>query len=194
MTRRRRKAADPRRTARGGLGAGPAQRHPPAEDAVRMRSPAWLLRGISSIPGELILRNGILSFVGRDTGSAWPWQLRKLERELDAPGSAARIDDGRPTTLFSEPVASLGWRVPWYTFRGGLNLRVRGRWLRFSLGRPANTRLDHRSPLPGMAAAGAAAQLAEIGVMRGRGRHWIRALTAAKGPPAPADREQPEEG
>jgi hypothetical protein len=36
----------------------------------RLRSEAWLLLGISSLPGELVLSSGTLSYFARITGSA----------------------------------------------------------------------------------------------------------------------------
>ncbi len=141
---------------------------------IELRSEAWLLRGISSIPGELRLEEGRLVFEAWNTGTAWPWQLRKLERELGAPGFADAIENGRPCRLFDWPVADLIAWCPWYYFGGGIKLRRNGLTLRFSFGRPANTRINaHGTP----AAAGQAMEnLGELAVMRSRGKQWIAAL------------------
>ena len=84
-----------------------------------LRTEAWLLRGISSIPGELLLRDGVLSFSATDTGSAWPWQLRKLERSLGVPGFAGALEKAHRRTLFRWPVRSMRFWVPWYYVGGG---------------------------------------------------------------------------
>jgi hypothetical protein len=51
----------------------------------RLRTDAWLLRGVSSIPGELRLAAGTSSFTSSGTGSAWPLQRRRLGRALAQP-------------------------------------------------------------------------------------------------------------
>jgi hypothetical protein len=138
-----------------------------------LRTDAWLLRGISSIPGELALRGGSLVFTAFNTGSAWPWQLRKLEREVGASGIAAKIDAGERTTVFRWPVAEVDSDCPWYYFGGGLRLRRGGVVLKFSFGRPANTRSNTLADLGD--------NLAELSSMRKRGRMWQSALEKSRG-------------
>ncbi|HMN78451.1 MAG TPA: hypothetical protein PKA20_00855 [Burkholderiaceae bacterium] len=138
-----------------------------------LRTEAWLLRGISSIPGELVLRGGVLSFSARSTGSAWPWQLRKLERSLGAPGFAGALEKGYRRTLFQWPVRSVRFWVPWYYFGGGIKVSRDGLVLRLSFGRPANTRASNL--------ASAFANLKEVAVMRRRGKLWLAALESAAG-------------
>ena len=46
-----------------------------------IRTEAWLLRGISSLPGMLELADGNLSFTAFGSGNFWGFQLRKLEQE-----------------------------------------------------------------------------------------------------------------
>ena len=143
--------------------------------AHNLRSEAWLLRGISSIPGELILAHGVLRFVARDTGSAWPWQLRQLEQELRAPGFAADIERGEGVCLFQWPANALQSWAPWYYFGGGIRLRHGGLVLSFSLGRPANMALRVHAGGPG-AVGELRRQWLAIRGMRSRGRHWLAAL------------------
>ena len=143
--------------------------------AHNLRSEAWLLRGISSIPGELILAHGVLRFVAHDTGSAWPWQLRKLEKELHAPGLAVAIERGEGFCLFQWPANALQAWAPWYYFGGGIRLRHGGLVLSFSLGRPANMALRVHARGPGGVGELHRQWLAIRG-MRSRGRRWLAAL------------------
>jgi|GEM_PF-2544327 len=146
-----------------------------------LRSAAWLLLGISSIPGELMLQAGWLSFTAENTGSAWPWQLRKLERRVTRPGIAATIDAGTDTLVFKWSVPDVKVWCPWYYFGGGIKIRKADTLLRFSLGEPANMTLRDRDAAPDEALREAAASLAEVGRMRSRGRLWLDALQT---PPA----------
>ncbi len=143
-----------------------------------LRSEAWLLRGISSIPGELTLAQGVLQFVAHDTGSAWHWQLRKLERELCVPGLAEAIDSGDHACLFRWQAHAIRAWVPWYYFAGGIKLRHGGIVLSFSFGRPANMEVRIHS-----GGAGALAELRRqchaIRQMRGCGKRWLAALVQA---------------
>jgi hypothetical protein len=140
-----------------------------------LRTDAWLLRGISSIPGELSLRGGSLTFTAFNTGSAWPWQLRKLERAVSVPGIAVKIDAGERTNVFRWPVAEVHSDCPWYYFGGGLRLRRGGVLLKFSFGRPANTRSNTLADLGD--------NLAELATMRKRGKMWHAALEKARNRP-----------
>lgn len=136
----------------------------------RLRTDAWLLRGVSSIPGELRLAAGTVSFTCSGTGSAWPFQLRRLGRALAQPTLAESLEAGRAFQLFRWPVAQVHATVPWYYFGGGIRLRHQGIELRFSFGRPAS---GSRS------LAAAAAELEEVRSMRSRGRLWAKALAAS---------------
>lgn len=136
----------------------------------RLRTDAWLLRGISSIPGELRLSAGTLTFTCSGTGSAWPFQLRALGRVMGRPSLAESLEDGQPFQLFRWPVDQVHAAVPWYYFGGGIKLRHQGIRLRFSFGRPASN---------GRNLAAAAAELREVGDMRRRGRLWQQALSSA---------------
>lgn len=136
----------------------------------RLRTDAWLLRGISSIPGELHLASGTLSFACTGTGSAWPFQLRKLGRDTREPSLASVLEEGRPFQLFQWPADRVQATLPWYYFGGGIKLQYQGVQLRFSFGRPA-------SSTHGLAAA--ADELREVSTMRSRGKLWASALAAA---------------
>ncbi len=140
----------------------------------RLRTEAWLLRGISSIPGELLLQGGALKFIAQGTGSAWPWQIAKLERLLQASGYAIAAEAGKPFALFEWPVSEVEAVVPWYYFGGGIVLARNGRRLRFSFGSPAST---NRS------LASAFENIRKVGVMRSRGRLWSTAIAKASGKP-----------
>lgn len=146
---------------------------------LKLRTEAWLLRGISSLPGELALLNGTLTYFVAGTGSAWPWQLRKLERAFGVSGLAGGVDSGRRVKLFSEPVQSLRAWCPWYYFGGGIKVTVRGTTLRFSFGTPANMRVRRHHLGPGAALKDVADNLGEISVMRKRGKLWLAALDKA---------------
>lgn len=132
----------------------------------RLRTEAWLLRGISGIPGELRLDDGVVSFVACGTGSAWPFQLRSLERLLAHPDMA--LEDRLPLQLFAWPVSQVWFELPWYYFGGGIKLRRQGMCLRFSFGQPAGAGRGLRE---------AGAELRKLGPMRDRGRLWAAALS-----------------
>lgn len=136
----------------------------------RLRTDAWLLRGISSIPGELVLQGGSIAFISRSGGSAWPWQLAKLERLLGVAGFAKAVEAGNRFQLFQWPVAEVAVVVPWYYFGGGMKLGRNGQRLRFSFGAPANARRD---------LASAVDDLRAVGSMRSRGKLWATAIEKA---------------
>lgn len=138
------------------------------------------MRGLSGIPGELILARGVLRFEAHGTGSAWAWQLRKLERELRAPGLAAAIERGERCRVFEwPPTAARAWALL-YCFGGGIRLRCAGTVLSFSFGRPAS--LGLRTQANGFGAiAEIRKQVDAVRSMRGRGRRWLSALASASG-------------
>lgn len=138
--------------------------------ATEMSTPAWLLRGINSLPGELRLRSSTLSFVAFGPGSAWPAQLRRLATQLGRPDAAQALDGGRPVELFAWPVHEVNVSRPWYYFGGGLKLRRQGTDVRVSFGRPAGGSRDPRQALT---------ELREVGAMRARGKLWAATLVHA---------------
>ena len=107
------------------------------EPGTRLCTQAWLLRGISSIRGELQLRAGEVSFRVFDSGSAWPWQLRKLERVQGCAGMTAAIEAGEGACLFRWSVREVQAWCPWYYFGGGIKLRRGDVVLRLSFGASA---------------------------------------------------------
>lgn len=137
--------------------------------AASLRTPAWLLRGISSVPGELALQGGVLRFTARGSGSAWPFQLRRLERALGAPGLAQALAEGRPFQCFQWPRTECRAWLPWHYFGGGLKLERQAQVLRFSFARPGNEE--------------AVPSLASLGPMRKRGQQWLAALHATNNRP-----------
>lgn len=139
-----------------------------------LRSEAWLLPGLfSSIPGELILADGMLCFTASGTGSAWPSQLRMLERRLQTPGLAASIDGGHSTRCFRWRVDAVEAWVPWFYFGGGLRLRHAGIVVSLGFARPAN--MDARLGAFGEVAR----QFRAVRRMRGQCREWMDALAPA---------------
>ena len=153
-----------------------------SEDDVVLRSEAWILRGLSSIPGELVLRGGRLSFKAEGIGSAWPWQLRKLGEAVGSERLAARLESGDRAQVFDWPLKDTHWWFPWHYFSGGMKIRRGGVVLRLSFGKPANMRLPMR--VPGIPAPGALHQLPAIlkdaGTMRGLGGAWREALSRTR--------------
>lgn len=137
----------------------------------RLRSEAWLLRGISSLPGELGLNAGKLSFISTATGSTWPFQLRKLGAVLNRKGLAKAVEEGKPFQFFEWPAHEVRVSMPWYYFGGGIKFKYQDTELRFSFGRPVST---------GPELADVAAELRELGAMRSRGKLWAKALSDAQ--------------
>ena len=140
-----------------------------------LRTEAWLLRGISSIPGELFLEDGVVGFVAEGPGSAWPWQLRKLEHELHNPGVAHSIDRGDGCALFRWPADVVQAWIPFHYFGGGIRLKRGDVVLSFSFGRPANMDLRVGTD-PEDAVDALRQQLGTVRLMRDRGRRWLGAL------------------
>lgn len=103
----------------------------------RMETPAWLLRGVSTLPGQLRLSGGMLSLTLFGSGSAWPWQLRKLERDAHCAGfSAGQLRLDQSSVLFRERLEAIRISSPWYWFNGGLIIHTaRSRW-RISFAKP----------------------------------------------------------
>ena len=135
-----------------------------------MNTAAWLLRGISSIPGELRLSSATVSFIAYGPGSAWPGQLRKLAALLGKPAFGPALDDGVFVELFAWPVGEVSVSRPWYYFGGGIKLRRRGIGLRISFAQPVGARVG-----PGQALS----DLRAVPAMRARGKLWASALAKA---------------
>ena len=147
--------------------------------AAQLQSEAWLLRGISSIPGVLKLSRGRVSFTASGSGTAWGWQLRKLERLAGKSGLADRIDAGENALVFDAPLADVQIGFPWYYFGGGLIVQLADVRYKLSLGRPANTRLPTDSVAGALGRA--AGEFKEVGHMRSAGKAWKAALTQEQG-------------
>ena len=143
---------------------------------VEMSSQAWLLRGISSVPGQLELANGHLRFTALGPGSMWKWKLEKLERETCQPGLAERMNNGECTTVFDAPLSDVETEFPWYYFSGGLKLRAGPLHYRFSFGQPSNTRMPISKSNVLKAGIRAAEELTEAVDARRAGKAWKRAL------------------
>ncbi|MBI5279011.1 MAG: hypothetical protein HY854_21430 [Burkholderiales bacterium] len=148
-------------------------------EPVVISSTAFLLRGISSIPGELTLTQaGRLKYVANGgPGSAWGWQLRKIEHQAGRPGLAKRIDAGDDAVVFDVPVASVAVRFPWYYFSGGLVVTLAGVQYKFSLGTPANMQLPTDRGDIDAVAGRVETELGEVATMRRAGKAWQAALS-----------------
>lgn len=140
--------------------------------STKFKSMAWLLRGISSIPGELKLADGRLSFKAFGFGTFWRFQLDRLEQETGQPSLAERLDNGETAMVFHFPVSDVDVRFPWYYFSGGLVITVESIKYKFSFGRPANTGTTalNKNVLQAMN------ELREAGNMRQTGKAWRKAL------------------
>jgi hypothetical protein len=138
-----------------------------------LHTDAWLLRGISSIPGELSLRSEVLSFTASGSGSAWPFQLRKLGELFQQPALQTELNAGLTIPLFAWPVREISASMPWYYFSGGITLQRRGVRVRLGFVRPVDA-----GRIPGRALAG----LAEVGAARECGKLWASTLTEAARP------------
>ncbi len=127
---------------------------------------AWLLRGISSIPGTLKLSKGRLSFTASDAGTCWGFQLRKLEAQAGRAGLAERLSKDKNTVVFDVPLADVQQvHFPWFYFSGGVKLTLHGVRYRFGFDKPANTRM----PSEGV-------DLSEIKKARRSGKAWKAVL------------------
>ena len=113
---------------------------PTSSQPASLRTDAWLLRGISSIPGTLTLAENRLRFTASGHGTAWPFQLRTLERVAARPGLARRLDADETALVFDLPLGEVrDVSFPWYYFSGGVTLTARGVRYRFSFIRPNDT-------------------------------------------------------
>lgn len=105
-----------------------------------LRTEAWLLKGISSLPGILTLAQGRLSFTASGSGSFWRGQLRTLEQQAGRPGLAKLLDEGGNAVVFDAILSEVrNVHIPWYYFSGGIKFTLDGVRYRFSFARPANT-------------------------------------------------------
>lgn len=140
--------------------------------STKFKSMAWLLRGISSIPGELKLADGRLSFKAFGFGTFWKFQLERLERETGQPSLAERLDNGETAMVFHFSLNDVDVRFPWYYFSGGVVITVEGTKYKFSFGRPANSGSNalSKNVLQAMN------DLREAGNMRQTGKAWRKAL------------------
>jgi hypothetical protein len=86
-------------------------------------SEAWLCRGISTVPGELKLEDGRLSYTAFGFGTILWFQRGKLEREAHQPGLADRMRRGENSVVFDARMTDVETEFPWYD-PGGLRIRV----------------------------------------------------------------------
>lgn len=142
-----------------------------------LRTDAWLLRGISSIPGELSLSGSLLAFTATNSGSAWPWQLQGLARELEAPKLVRTLNSGGRAVVFRWTVDELNFWVPWYYFGGGMKIQRGAHVVKLSFGAPADTGGPVYDAAENLNRA--ATNVKEVGIMRSRGALWSSALSSA---------------
>lgn len=148
---------------------------------------AWLLRGISSVPGDLRLESGNLTFTAFGSGNLWKFQLRKLERDTCQPGLANNMLAEKNVIIFDAPLTAVEIVFPWYTFSGGLNVRVGNARFRLGFDRPANTQIpvEREASVKGSIEAGkrVVESVQEIRKARQSGKAWksvIERLSASK--------------
>jgi hypothetical protein len=142
------------------------------EKNVKLKSPAWLLRGISSLPGELKVANGRLTYKAFGFGTFWRYQLERLEKDSGVEGLADRLDNGETAGVLDMPVSEVNARFPWYYFSGGLVIETGGAVYKFSFGRPASS----GSSIGNRDLARALNELRTAGSMRTTGKTWRKAL------------------
>ncbi len=106
------------------------------DTSVQLSTKAWLVRGISMVPGELKLAEGRLCFTAFGHGQLWKWQLNNLERDTRQPGLARQMDAGESAVVFDYPLNVLEVDFPWYFFSVGLKVRANGIQYRFNLAGP----------------------------------------------------------
>jgi len=99
-------------------------------------SQAWLLRGITSQPGTLILSDTQLAFVAESRGSMLKFQLRKLEKQTGQFGIAARLKNEEATIIFELNLNEIEIIFPWYVLSCGMNIRANGVLYRISFAKP----------------------------------------------------------
>lgn len=144
----------------------------------RFDSPVWLLRGISSLPGQMDLVDGWLSLRLLGEGNAWDWQLRKLARLTADSDLIDRLLDGQRPLVFRERLENLSIDWPWYYFRGGLVVTAgEARW-RISFGPPVGN-VGNRS------LESALDNLNTVVSMRAIGKRWLQAIESACRPLEP---------
>lgn len=132
---------------------------------------------ISSLPSTLALAEDCLRFTASGHGTAWPFQLRSLERCAARPGLAHRLDADETALVFDLPLSEvLAVSFPWYYFSGGIKLTVRGTRYRFSFARPANTHTPADRGNVGEVARTVTGTASEIARARRNGRAWRAAL------------------
>lgn len=127
-------------------------------------SRVWLLAGICSVPGELQLQHGRISFTADGTGTASQRQLLQLGRHAWSADFVARLDAGQRATLFRQPLSDTRIVFPWHFFSGGMVLSTRHATYRFAFGQPEPA-VDPRDNLK------AAARMRRVG------KQWIAALS-----------------
>ncbi|WP_269539443.1 hypothetical protein [Cerasicoccus fimbriatus] len=110
--------------------------HPPVE------SRAWLLLGpVKSLPGALLWDGQRVTFVACGTGSFSESDLREIAEANALPAEACEsIFAEKPTPLIvATPAEISGVKMPWYYFKGGIQITVRNHGYKFSFIRPQNT-------------------------------------------------------
>jgi len=136
---------------------------------IRTESKAWILIGLTgSTVGRLVLEEGRLTFAARGIGALSGGHCRKLGTQCGVADLARRLVEEEEVLIFDEPVTTLRFTFPWYTFGGGMNVRTGDGRFRISFLRPANTALE-------VDVTGGA-----ISEGRGLGRRWKALLTKAE--------------
>ncbi len=116
------------------------------QNAPAFSSPAWLLLGmVNSLPGILKLQDFRLEYIALDSGSLWMKGLRRLEKRMEVPGLAERLDNGENTPLFAVELSEVqSIYFPFYYFGAGVHLKINNQKLRLSFIQPQNTQMPAR--------------------------------------------------
>ena len=118
-----------------------ANRSVPQISPQTLRTDAWLLRGIHSLPGALQLAGRRLSFTAFNAGTLRRRQLRALEHEVGTEGLAAKLSNGESALVFDVPISTVqDVHFPWYYFNGGCKLTLDGVRYRIGFDQPSNTK------------------------------------------------------
>ena len=112
------------------------------ERTIQLCTAAWLLRGISSIPGMMKFANNRLSYTAFSSGNFWDYQLRKLKVDAGREGLEKLLSNDEKTVIFDVPFSQVqDIHFPWYYFSAGVKLSLGGTGFRFGFDQPANTRI-----------------------------------------------------
>jgi hypothetical protein len=136
---------------------------------------AWLLDGpIHSIPGILNWDGSNLTFIAYGGGTFFKKRLTELLAGFGEPATSVdAIFDQVPTQVFSfDREAIESYKFPWYYFKQGVKVTIRGEQLRFSFIQPQNTKLPPKLVGVAISELVAKASVAHINAKKADGKRW----------------------